>query len=229
MSTLITTSGLAVLSFLALFFPWTESTSARQPAGKAECDESSKIEILKLRDFSGKDFEMQWSGAAGASCPGAGFPRLILQHSEVDDYVHSVVADVDTPREHFKDSSWNPLNLKFPWIFVDLSQESRKQKSIFYTRGNTFHDNPQWGSKSLFWLGSLYGLKKEKAGSYRPVLGLSWGFVVNNGRVQALNPEELSQRDWIKDIGVFNTLLQSWKLEANWKIPRPLISPAVQK
>jgi hypothetical protein len=179
-------------------------------AEMALCDQESQHEKVSLRDFKHKPFLVQWSQAAPASCPGKGFPRIVLRHEEVDAYVHIVESNTESPPHLKNEPSWNPLQQSSPWIFLDLSEESRKAKVPFYSEGHVFHDNPQWEAQELHWQGFLYGLKKSKDGTYRPLLGFRWGFKIEAGKIKALRPSALSLESWREKRRILAAVLRAW-------------------
>ncbi len=175
------------------------------------CDESSAFEEVELRDFQREIYKVQWTVSAGEKCPGPKFPRIVLKNSKVNAYLHLVSVNTEVPPNLGSDPSWNPWGLRFPWTFLDIGEDSRKNRNPFYSRGAVFHDNPKWGTNYMKWTGSIYGVKTTTNGSWSPVLGIGWGFAIKNNRVMAVHPSSLNKNDWFRDFATFSKVLERWK------------------
>lgn len=198
---------------LPLFLIWTRAlaTPLYPLTGMEACDEASTFAHIPTKDFSDHESMIQWSDRAALPCPGAGFPRVVAKHVKAEVYVHLVTASIAVPTELSKDPSWNPLELKSPWKFLDISDDARKQEQIFYTIGSTFHDNPKWDAKELTWIGHAYGLQQKSENHYEPVVGFAWGFALNNGKLAPRPPRTLGKSEWTQDALVLRKVLTSWK------------------
>jgi len=186
-------------------------------SGMQECDKSSQFKSYTIKDLFNKPFKVQWSDAAGTACPGDGFPRIVVKHPDVTEFVHFSVTNQQTPEELASDVSWNPMGIEAPWIFLDLSERARIDKRPFYNDGpgDLFHDNPKWGGaypSGLIWRGRLYGVKRVSDDYYEPVFAMEWGFDIDGERVIPYTPKALEKGQWLLDAGLLARIVKTWDI-----------------
>ena len=135
-----------------------------------DCLNSTSYSKKLLKVWTTNELQVKFAPTASKFCPGPGFPQIFVSHNQADNWLHIVKTDIDYNSQAYPDPSWNLGSSKNPWVFLDVSSESRSQKKPFYMLINKyrFHDNPNWGSflnigKPVKWIGHIYPVKVKDA------------------------------------------------------------------
>ncbi len=185
------------------------------------CNETSKIDLIRLQDAKLKDLKIYWTDSAPSTCPGPGHPRIIVSAPLVSEWIHIVEVNVP-PETPTKDPSWNLGGKSGVWTFLDVPENHRLAKKLFYnTRSATvFHDNPHWGESknvSRTWIGRLYGFTRSRENrKLEPLISLSWGFTnsANSPHPNPIRPLILDGGAWKADKKLLDSLMAKWGLKS---------------
>ena len=187
----------------------------------SECNQSSKIEELKFIDLEGDPYSVYWTDAAARTCPGPGYPRLMIRNPKVTQWIQIITVNITPPNKMpYIGPSWNLTGKKDEWTFLDVLPNKAEEKHMFYNDepSPNFHDNPAWSGRhpnGRKWSGRLWGFTVTENAKLTPVLSLNWGFTNDPGeeKPRPIRPSTLSPSTWQHDKELLNQLISKWNIK----------------